>query len=196
MADAKISALPSATVPLAGTEVLPIVQSGTTDKVTAADLLRQNGQTVTANNPVLSLAQTWNNAGVSFTAALIDVTSTAAASGSYLLHLRTGGSDRHRFYPNGDYIASGSLIVQGSSISTAGALQTYSATAIPAGGTAGVGLKVSSTANFGVFFGSGAPTLAAAKGSLYLRSDGSGINDRMYVNTDGSTAWAAVVTAS
>lgn len=72
----------------------------------------------------------------------------------------------------------------------------HSATAIPAGGTAGAGLMVSSTANFGVFFGSGAPTLSAAKGSLYLRSDGSTTNDRMYVNTDGSTTWTAVTTAA
>jgi hypothetical protein len=38
MADSKISALPPATTPLAGTEVLPIVQGGTTDKVTVANL--------------------------------------------------------------------------------------------------------------------------------------------------------------
>jgi hypothetical protein len=38
MADTKISALPAATTPLAGTEVLPIVQSGATDKVSVADL--------------------------------------------------------------------------------------------------------------------------------------------------------------
>ena len=72
----------------------------------------------------------------------------------------------------------------------------HSATAIPAGGTAGAGLMVSSTANFGIFFGSGAPTLSAAKGSLYLRSDGSTTNDRMYVNTTGAALWAAVTTAS
>ena len=38
MADKKISALPAATIPLAGTEVLPIVQSGVTDKVSVEDL--------------------------------------------------------------------------------------------------------------------------------------------------------------
>ena len=38
MADSKISALPTATTPLAGTEVLPIVQSGVTDQVTVANL--------------------------------------------------------------------------------------------------------------------------------------------------------------
>lgn len=67
--------------------------------------------------------------------------------------------------------------------------------AIPAGGTAATGLMFSSTANFGVFFGSGAPSLSAAKGSLYLRSDGSGTGDRAYINTSGSTTWTAITTA-
>lgn len=47
MADTKISALPSSTTPLAGTEVLPIVQSSTTKKVTVADLTA--GRTVDAD---------------------------------------------------------------------------------------------------------------------------------------------------
>jgi hypothetical protein len=38
MADTKISALPASTVPLAGTEVLPIVQSSTTKQVSVANL--------------------------------------------------------------------------------------------------------------------------------------------------------------
>ena len=38
MADAKISALPASTTPLAGTEVLPIVQSGATKQVSVANL--------------------------------------------------------------------------------------------------------------------------------------------------------------
>jgi hypothetical protein len=38
MADAKISALPASTTPLAGTEVLPIVQSSTTKQVSVANL--------------------------------------------------------------------------------------------------------------------------------------------------------------
>lgn len=38
MADKKITQLPASTVPLAGTEVLPIVQSGTTKQVSVADL--------------------------------------------------------------------------------------------------------------------------------------------------------------
>jgi hypothetical protein len=38
MADTKISALPAATTPLAGTEVLPIVQGGITEQVSVANL--------------------------------------------------------------------------------------------------------------------------------------------------------------
>ena len=40
MADLKISALPSATLPLAGTEVLPMVQGGATVKALQADLFQ------------------------------------------------------------------------------------------------------------------------------------------------------------
>jgi hypothetical protein len=86
--------------------------------------------------------------------------------------------------------------VTGGNIATSGQVRAFSATAVPSGGTAGAGYVFSSAANFGVFFGSGAPTLIAAKGSLYLRSDGTTTNDRMYVNTNGSTAWTAVITAS
>jgi hypothetical protein len=42
MANTKISALTSASTPLAGTEVLPIVQSSTTVKVAANDLTVRN----------------------------------------------------------------------------------------------------------------------------------------------------------
>jgi len=48
MADKKISALTAAATPLAGTEVLPIVQSGSTVKVSAANLTA--GRTVSAAN--------------------------------------------------------------------------------------------------------------------------------------------------
>jgi hypothetical protein len=84
----------------------------------------------------------------------------------------------------------GTLSISGVSASLA------TATAIPAGGTAGVGYRLSSTTNFGVFFGSGVPTLSAAQGSIYLRSDGSSTSTRAYINTDGGTTWTAVTTAS
>lgn len=78
----------------------------------------------------------------------------------------------------------------------AGRVQFFGNVAVPAGGTAGVGVAMSSTANLGVFFGSGAPTLSAAQGSLYMRTDGSSTSTRLYVNTNGSTGWTAVTTAA
>jgi hypothetical protein len=47
-----------------------------------------------------------------------------------------------------------------------------------------------------VFTGSGAPTLSAAKGSLYLRTDGSSTSTRVYVNTNGTTGWTNLVSAT
>ena len=44
--------------------------------------------------------------------------------------------------------------------------------------------------------GTGVPTLAAPQGSLYMRTDGSSISTRLYVNTTGSTVWTAVTTAT
>lgn len=44
--------------------------------------------------------------------------------------------------------------------------------------------------------GVGAPTLAAPQGSLYLRTDGSSVATRLYVNTNGSTTWTNVTTAA
>lgn len=52
MADQKISALPAATTPLAGTEVLPIVQSSTTVKVAVSDLTA--GRAVSATQLTVS----------------------------------------------------------------------------------------------------------------------------------------------
>ena len=90
----------------------------------------------------------------------------------------------------------GGNIISSAVISSAGNARILGGTAVPTGGTAGAGYLMSSTTNFGVFFGSGAPTLAAAQGSLYLRSDGTTTNNRMYINTDGATTWTAVTTAA
>lgn len=47
-----------------------------------------------------------------------------------------------------------------------------------------------------ICFGSGAPTLTAPKGSLYLRTDGSSTSTRAYINTDGAATWTAITTAA
>lgn len=44
--------------------------------------------------------------------------------------------------------------------------------------------------------GTGAPGAIAPQGSLYLRKDGTGVNDRAYINTDGAATWTAIVTVA
>ena len=121
---------------------------------------------------------------------------TSASAMPVDLVFLTGSTGQALDAPNNTYGTERMRISNTGPVTFSSDITALSATGIPAGGTAGSGLKVSSTANFGVFFGSGVPTLSAAKGSLYMRSDGSGINDRMYVNTDGSTTWTAVVTVA
>jgi len=52
------------------------------------------------------------------------------------------------------------------------------------------------TTGVNITAGSGAPTFSAAKGTLYIRLDGSSTSTRMYVNTDGSTTWTNFTTAA
>lgn len=84
----------------------------------------------------------------------------------------------------------------GTSVSVTGALASRSGTATPAAASAVSGLAMGSAA-VGVYWGTGSPNtaLSAAKGSLYLRTDGAGVADRAYINTDGSSAWTNLVTA-
>lgn len=77
----------------------------------------------------------------------------------------------------------------------AGRVAVMGATATPAGGSTGIALVFGSTSGFGIYIGSGVPTVSAAQGSLYLRSDGSSTATRAYINTNGSTTWTAVTTA-
>lgn len=75
MADTKISALPAATTPLAGTEVLPLVQSGATVKVANNDLRPKQIQS-NATSGVLQV--TGPAAGATRTMTVPDANFTAA----------------------------------------------------------------------------------------------------------------------
>jgi hypothetical protein len=90
MADKKISALTSATTPLAGTEVLPIVQGGSTVKVAVSDLtagraVGANGLTSTANVRV-QYSAAGNVSSV--------VNNTSAAAGSISQLITTNDASR------------------------------------------------------------------------------------------------------
>jgi len=49
------------------------------------------GGTITASDPIIDMAQTWNNGAVAFTAIKANVTSTASADASLLMDLQVGG---------------------------------------------------------------------------------------------------------
>lgn len=80
-------------------------------------------------------------------------------------------------------------------LSATGNITADSNVALVAGGAAA--FIATNTANsMGIYVGSGAPTVSAAKGSLYLRSDGTTTNDRAYINTNGTTTWTALTTVA
>lgn len=83
MADAKISALPASTTPLAGTEVLPVVQGSTTKQVSVANLTA--GRAVSASSLALTGSPLPVSSGGSGTATAFTAGSVifAGASGTY-----------------------------------------------------------------------------------------------------------------
>jgi hypothetical protein len=133
------------------------------------------------SQPVLAATQTWNDVGTTFKGIDLNITNTTSAAASKMLDLRVGGTTKFNVDVDGD-------------VAAAGVVTAKSATATTAGGAQAIGLGT--TAALGIYYGSGAPTISAGKGSLYLRSDGSGVSDRMYVNTDAGTTWTAVTTAA
>jgi hypothetical protein len=88
MADLKISQLPAATTPVAGTEVLPIVQSGTTTQVSIANLTVGRNVTATTflggldtNVAAAGLTVTGTTVAADGTDTNIDLTLTPQGSG-------------------------------------------------------------------------------------------------------------------
>ena len=67
MANTKISALTSATTPLAGTEVIPVVQSGVTVKATVQDVLSSTQPSGTANGVMYLNASKVTTTGANIT---------------------------------------------------------------------------------------------------------------------------------
>lgn len=79
MADTKISALPASTTPLAGTEVLPIVQGGATKQVSVANLTA--GRAISAT----SVTATTGNLVIGTSGQGIDFSATPGTGTSELL---------------------------------------------------------------------------------------------------------------
>lgn len=105
------------------------------------------------------------------------------------LTMGTGGNNDLVFHTNGTLAANERIRVK-----SAGQVLVHNQTAVTAGGATSDYIGVSSTAALGIYWGSGAPTVSAGQGSLYIRTDGSSTSTRMYINTTGSTTWTPVTT--
>jgi len=183
LADSKISNLPGATTPLAGTEVLPLVQSGTTKKASVSDLTA--GRDMATKN----------------------ITSTGRAQFTYdgsagapIFDLRNSSGVQWEMYtPTSDNSLKLDVWVPGQRDSVwsiqnvAGSHNFTVSTGNLVIGTAGKGIDFSSTAS-GIMWraGTGSPegSVTASVGSLYTRSDG-GAGTTLYVKESGSgnTGW-------
>ena len=72
----------------------------------------------------------------------------------------------------------------------AGGLLLASTTAAPAGGSARNSIRIGSTGNTGLYFGSGAPAYAAGDGSMYLNTTGA-VGSAIWIRLSG--VWTLVV---
>jgi hypothetical protein len=121
MADSKISALPASTTPLAGTEVLPIVQSSATKQVSVANLtagraISATQLTLTAGNVIPA-----NGYGVDFSATSGTGTSELLADyeeGTWTMGIAFGGGTTGITY----LVNTGRYIKTGKSVTVTGLL--------------------------------------------------------------------------
>jgi hypothetical protein len=214
MADSKISALPASTTPLAGTEVVPLVQSGATKKVAVSDLTAGravSGLSFTGGTMKISgaaLETTTANGDYSLTPngtgrVVIGGNASSFAwsgipteirngfrvydSGSSSFGLRMGFSSNVPYFQGyRETVGVTNLILQkdGGDVSIGAGNLVFS--------TAGKGLSFSNGPKW--ITGSGSPegVVTAAIGSLYTRTDG-GLLSTLYVKESGAgnTGWVA-----
>lgn len=185
MADLKISALTGATTPLAGSEVLPIVQSSTTKKVSIANItagrdvsMKQLTATAdsyigTDNGGFKYYFGTFTNAAggannAYFSAGLADVNEKTG----FMWQTRDATGDlNNAFKLDGDQnatVLTGNLVI----------------------GTSGKGISLPGGITWTSGSGSPEGVVTAPVGSLYSRSDG-GLLTSLYVKESGSgnTGW-------
>jgi hypothetical protein len=180
MADVKISALPASTTPLAGTEVLPIVQGGATKQVSVANLTA--GRAVSASAIGI---------GTSTLTGLLSLNSTAP-----YMNYQVSGTP-YGFVGSADQLVTGGnateLAVRSNAsliLASGGANQTirlHNSTGVSIGNTTDPGVKALSVS--GLIFPQQATTAAApayVKGAIYFDIT---LNK---LRVGGATAWETI----
>lgn len=131
----------------------------------------------------------------------IKIKGNAAASGVAISAITSGTNENLTIDAAGsgtitiNGTATGAVII-GSSLQVSLSAALLTGTTPAAGGTIAMRLGSSGGGGPQVVVGSGAPTIAASQGSIYLRIDGTTTNNRAYINTSGSTTWTALTTAA
>ena len=201
MADKKISALTGATTPLAGTEVLPIVQSGSTVKVAVSDLTAGRAVSMTdltATNGLFSTSGV--NVGLRDTQAYsagapaptfyfqgLDSSSSNTTFGTIVGKPNVGNADRGYLNLNTRVNGVSTLTVQfGTGLSADVTINAGNLVI----GTSGQGVTLPGGITWTSGSGSPESVVTAPVGSLYSRSDG-GLLSSLYVKESGSgnTGW-------
>lgn len=107
---------------------------------------------------------------------------------------QTGPGTAYAIFTGTGLVQLGGAVSLTSTLGVTGLATFAQGTATTAGGA--LAAKFGSGGVTGIYFGSGAPTISAPQGSIYLRTDGSSTSTRLYVNTTGSTTWTNVTTAA
>ena len=116
MANSKISALTSATTPLAGTEVLPIVQSSTTKQVSVTNLT--SGRTVDMNVGLVNTTTARTNVLGSVTNSFqVEGTGSNTSSGQFIRNsANTGAPTLYLGKTRGTTVNSNTVVVSGDTL--------------------------------------------------------------------------------
>jgi hypothetical protein len=171
MADTKISALPASTVPLAGTEVLPIVQSSSTKQVSVANLTA--GRDIAATSLTTAAVQATNSGGLAL----------KNSSGTTQLSVGAGGGDNitlsvaTNITPANAAVAISPTGTGTVAISPAGAL-TINPTAASTINNTSVGATTASTGRFtNVTLTTGSLIVASGQGVDFSATPGTGSSE-------------------
>jgi hypothetical protein len=190
MTDKKISQLSDATTPLAGTETLPIVQSGSTVKVSVANLTA--GRTISATTVNCG---TLNADNASSVAAVFSRSGGTDANTTFQFKQLTTswytGVNATKDYAikyNSSDLSTGNALV----VTSAGNVSVVNGNLVI--GTAAKGIDFAGDGNVIWRCGAGTPegAVTAPVGSLYTNTSG-GANTTLYVKESGAgnTGWVA-----
>ena len=149
-------------------------------------LFWNTGAPLTADTPAFDVQQIWNSGATVFRAFRVQVTNTLSHTDSRLFSFEVDGHNAFSVDAFGSGLLWGNFYAGGTVNVNAGNPPV-------AGGSLSHGV-VFDNAGLGVYPGTGAPTVAATRGSLYPRSDAPG-GGAPYYNSDGTSAGWKVIAA-